>query len=612
MNAEILLKHFDRVSDSPDAVPRLRQFVLDLAVRGKLVEQDQTDEPASTLLRRIHAEKARLQSVGRIVPAKSNSTLPKHLSFDLRPGWEAARLGDVLLELQTGPFGSSLHQSDYRKGGVPVINPASIQNGQIVPIDTMAVGPETLERLATFKLRAADIVLARRGEMGRCAVVTEREVGWLCGTGCLVLRLPQNVYPQFFTMLIGSPLVRSYLSGSAVGATMQNLNQSILLTLVVGVPPKAEQHRIVAKVHELMVLCDQLAEAQKDREVRRDRLTVASLHQLSNGVAGDELRAHARFFINQLAKATNRPDQIKLLRGTILDLAARGCVVPQDAHDGSATDSLKQIQSEREDLVEQGRLRPDKSISPIDPGDTPFKLPASWSWVRVGQASLFTEYGTSHQSAHGDAGVPVLKMGDIQDGHVILGGQKKVPASIDDLPALYLKKYDLLYNRTNSAELVGKTGIYLGEDHEYTFASYLIRIRFSTNASDPQFFNFAMSAPYFRGTQIVPHLKQQCGQANVNGTVLKGMLVPFPPVAEQRRIVTKVEKLMSLCDQLEARLSTARAEVSRLLEAVLYEALGSGSRQNDGPSIAASLKGRPLAASEGLRCESERTLGAIE
>jgi len=157
-------------------------------------------------------------------------------------------------------------------------------------------------------------------------------------------------------------------------------------------------------------------------------------------------------------------------------------------------------------------------------------------------------------------------MGDIQDGRVILGGQKKVPVSIDDLPALYLQKYDLLYNRTNSAELVGKTGIYLGEDHEYTFASYLIPIRFSASASDPMFFNYAMNAPYFRATQIVPHLKQQCGQANVNGTTLKGMLVPFPPLAEQRRIVSRVDELMLLCDQLQDQLTVMGRVRHDLLE----------------------------------------------
>ena len=107
------------------------------------------------------------------------------LPFELKAGWQVVTIEQVLVELRTGPFGSSLHQSDYQVGGVPVVNPASIQNEYIVPIEKMAVGVATLNRLSTFKLKAGDIVMGRRGEMGRCAVVTDREAGWLCGTGSL-------------------------------------------------------------------------------------------------------------------------------------------------------------------------------------------------------------------------------------------------------------------------------------------------------------------------------------------------------------------------------------------------------------------------------------------
>jgi len=162
------------------------------------------------------------------------------------------------MEIQTGPFGSSLHKSDYKIGGTPVINPASLKDGKITPIEEMAIGPETLKRLQVFKLNAGDIVMARRGEMGRCAVVTEGEEGWLCGTGSLVLRLPNVPHTPFPAILIGSPEVREYLGSASVGTTMQNLNQSILARMPIGVPPLAEQRRIVAKVDQPMALVDQL------------------------------------------------------------------------------------------------------------------------------------------------------------------------------------------------------------------------------------------------------------------------------------------------------------------------------------------------------------------
>ncbi|MDE2929027.1 MAG: restriction endonuclease subunit S, partial [Acidobacteriota bacterium] len=157
-----------------DQVKNLRQTILNLAVRGKLVEQDPSDEPASELLKLIAAEKARLLKARKIRKRKPTESLsPPEPAFGLPSGWTVARLSDVVVELQTGPFGSSLHKSDYKMGGTPVVNPASIRNGKIVPVGKMAVGTDTLERLANFKLRAGDIVMGRRGEMGRCAVVAE-------------------------------------------------------------------------------------------------------------------------------------------------------------------------------------------------------------------------------------------------------------------------------------------------------------------------------------------------------------------------------------------------------------------------------------------------------
>ncbi|MBA3638097.1 MAG: restriction endonuclease subunit S [Acidobacteriota bacterium] len=155
---------------SGEPLSELRLAISALAVKGALVLQDPGDEPASELLIRIARQKRR---------ARSSESSTKHRASDAvasvpgRPGWAAARLEDIVLELQTGPFGSSLHQSDYCQGGTPVINPASIRDGRIVPIETMAVDGTILDRLCTFRLRAGDVVLARRGEMGRAAAVTE-------------------------------------------------------------------------------------------------------------------------------------------------------------------------------------------------------------------------------------------------------------------------------------------------------------------------------------------------------------------------------------------------------------------------------------------------------
>jgi type I restriction enzyme S subunit len=323
-----------------------------------------------------------------------------------------------------------------------------------------------------------------------------------------------------------------------------------------------------------------LEAAQAERESSRDRLAAASLHRLNQpAAAGDTVvfREQARFTLGHLPRLTTRPEHIKQLRQTILNLAVRGQLVPQDPNEEPASQLQKRIQAEKARMVTEGKVKKDKPLPPVAEDEAPFSVPTNWSWARIGTCSLLIEYGTSVKTAHAEDGIPVLKMGDIQEGRVLLGGQKKVPRRIEDLPQLFLKRFDLLYNRTNSAELVGKTGIYLGADDAYTFASYLIRIRFLNDRTNPVYCNLAMNAPYFRETQIVPELQQQCGQANVNGTKLRNMMIPLPPLAEQHRIVAKVDELMTLCDRLEEQLSTAKVESHHLLEAVLHQALNDNS-----------------------------------
>ena len=270
--ARFYFNHLPQLTTRPEHIKQLRQTILNLAVRGKLVAQDPRDEPASVLLARIKEAKRQLLkgSVDRRIEPTAGPAPVVPL------GWSAVRFEQLLLALQTGPFGSALHQSDYEAGGAPVVNPASIQAGRIIPIDKMAVGKTSLARLAAFKLREGDVVMARRGEMGRCAVITEREAGWLCGTGSLILRFTEDILPSFIVAMMSAPQTRNYLAGSSVGSTMQNLNQAILRKMVTGLPPLSEQQRIVAKVNALMSLCDKF-EAQLKRAAANRRSVFESI-----------------------------------------------------------------------------------------------------------------------------------------------------------------------------------------------------------------------------------------------------------------------------------------------------------------------------------------------
>src|SRR5262249_52634873 len=143
---------------------------------------------------------------------------------------------------QTGPFGSQLHSEEYVTDGTPIVNPANLQNGKIVPDSDCTVDDPTRWRLSRHELRQGDIVFARRGEMGRCALVTEHEEGWLCGTGSLIVRPDTNTgHPPYLNLVLSIRGIKDWLSLESVGSTMENLNTEILSRTPVPNPPPSEQ-----------------------------------------------------------------------------------------------------------------------------------------------------------------------------------------------------------------------------------------------------------------------------------------------------------------------------------------------------------------------------------
>ena len=222
---------------------QLKASILQLAIQGKLVPQNPADEPASVLMKRIKAEKDALVKAGKIKRDKHESVIVRNedgrylekkdgkttditdeIPFDIPESWEWVRLKSLLLQASTGPFGSMLHQSDYVEKGVPLVNPANIINATISDIKIKKVSSSTAERLAAYKLSSKDVVIGRRGEMGRSAIVTNRENGWLCGTGCFFVTPSSGLLPDYLVFLLSTPYIKESLLSKSVGTTMNNLN----------------------------------------------------------------------------------------------------------------------------------------------------------------------------------------------------------------------------------------------------------------------------------------------------------------------------------------------------------------------------------------------------
>lgn len=273
-------EHFDTLFTTEDSIEKLKQTILQLAVMGRLVEQDPDDEPASVLLEMVAEEKERLVKKGKIKKPKRLPPIENNeRSYQVHENWAWVRFQDIASEISTGPFGSMIHKHDYVNNGTPLINPSHMINGSIQEDVSVSISPQKAEELSSYKLNESDIVMARRGEVGRCAIVSDREAGWLCGTGSFVLRFHETLSRRFILMMFATDGVRRYLSGNSVGTTMTNLNHGILNRMPVALPPINEQHRIVQKVDELMALCDQLKARLSESGKTRSQLAETVVEQ---------------------------------------------------------------------------------------------------------------------------------------------------------------------------------------------------------------------------------------------------------------------------------------------------------------------------------------------
>lgn len=234
---------------------------------------------------------------------------------------------------------------------------------------------------------------------------------------------------------------------------------------------------------------------------------------------------------------------------------------------------VEKIKAEKDRRFKGIKAKKQKLLSITSNNDYSFELPEEWVWCKLGEIIESSDYGTSEKAREEQEGVPVLGMGNIQALRVVLEAPKKLPLTSKDLPKLLLKNQDLLFNRTNSYELVGKSGVYIGPDDRYTFASYLIRLKFNCNYLSPEYISYVINSNWFRKFMIEPQIIQQTGQANFNGTKLNNSLIPLPPVEEQKFIVKKVQTIMKNLDTLNKRNQDNCIGISDLSEIALTDIL---------------------------------------
>lgn len=257
----------------------------------------------------------------------------------------------------------------------------------------------------------------------------------------------------------------------------------------------------------------------------------------------------------------------KQLRQTILDLAIRGELVPQDPTDEPASVLLERIRAEKEQLIKDKKLKRDKKDNePID--EVPFELPEGWEWCRLKEVTTELKYGTSEKSSL-EGKIPVLRMGNITTNGTIDYSNIVFSSNEEDIKEFLLTKGNLVFNRTNSSDLVGKTAIYRGE-MPAIFAGYLIKI--ALLRVNPEYTNLVMNSSYYR-KWCYSVKSDAVNQSNINAEKLSNLLISLPPLAEQHRIVQKVGQLLTIVDTIEQLQEELKALVKQTKNQVLNYAI---------------------------------------
>ena len=291
-----------------------------------LAEQKIIAQKLDTLLAQVESTKARLERTRETIKRFRQSVLAAAVSGKLTgkgTGHEHFQtLGEAGVEVKTGPFGSALHKNEYIEGGIPVINPMHIFDGKINPSEAMTITTEKFQELAAWHLKKGDVIVGRRGEMGRAAMVcSDAEI--LCGTGSMILRVADNAYPKFLELIIRSPKAVDYFNSASVGSTMVNLNQKIIKSLEIYFPPLREQTEIVRRVEQLFAQADTIDKQTEAALARVKNLTQSILAKAFRGELTAQWREENPELISGENSAEALLERIKAERATVTTKRSR-------------------------------------------------------------------------------------------------------------------------------------------------------------------------------------------------------------------------------------------------------------------------------------------------
>ncbi len=561
MNPQTFLKEFSTIANAPGGIQRLREMILQLAMMGKLVEQDPDDEPARELLERINSKKKKhLNSKRNIQP----TNISENGYYSVPSGWVTCQLGDLVLSI-TGGGTPSKNNTDYWNGNIPWASVKDLKDSKYLEKTIDKITAKGLSNSSSNLIPAGCYIVCTRMGLGKSAI---NKIEIAINQDLKALEIPEDIEIDYFHILYRTRVV------AGTGMTVKGIKQKDLLALPALLPPLNEQQRIVAKVDQLMSLCDQL-EAQQQRRselVRNARVSV--LEALADAQGGDELKTAWNRVKDNLPLLFEAPEDVEDLKKCILQNAVMGKLVPQDPSDEPASELLKKIAKEKAELIRKKEIKKQKPLPEIREAELPFQIPKGWDWCRFQDTFYDIRYGTSKKCYQNRGSVAVLRIPNLISGRVDRSNLKFTDLTPKEVEDLSLEKGDLLLIRSNgSLSLVGRSSIVEIEAENDAFAGYLMRIRIFKESINPEFIHFALESPFIRKAIEIP-IRTTSGVKNINSTEVSQLLMPLPPLNEQKKIFKKVQSLISYCDTLNEQLDTSKKITEQLAQSIVESITG--------------------------------------
>ena len=567
----MLLSNLDLLATAPGGVARLRELILTLAVQGKLVPQDPADEPASVLLQKIRAEKDRLIAEGKIKRDKPLAAIAEEEKpFGLPQGWEWVRLNALLQKIGAGstPLGG---REVYVPSGVKFLRSQNVWDDGLRLDGVAFIRPETHARMAGTVVAANDLLFNITGaSIGRCAVVPSDFDEANVSQHVTIVRTVLPALNAFLHKVLVSRHVQKAVMDVQVGVSREGLSIAKLGQFLIPLPPLPEQSRIVTRVEELMRLCDALEAKGQLEAAQHAQLVSTLLGTLTASATPDELAENWQRVAQHFDLLLDRPEAIDALEQTLLQLAVRGLLVPQDPTDEPASNLLQKIRAEKDRLIATGQIKRDKPLPPITDEEKPFELPVGWEWVTVSEVcSVVTdgEHATPERCEDSSA-VPLVTAKNVRS--------EMMDYSVTDyVPRLVAEQCWKRCRPEVGDILMVSVGATLGRLTVLRQAAEMVLVR-SVTVLRPVHVGIDVS-------YLALHLMSPQTQKDVWGSVKQSaqpclylaksaaLKIALPPLPEQSRIVTRITALRRLCADLRQRLAERQSVQARLAEALVQD-----------------------------------------